>query len=192
MNQLTKSRMTLVGLILIFFLPIFASWYLVFFSDYKNEINSIENGDLIEPVISLGAIEARPLENNQPFIVAERWTLVFFVNDECDDVCQKKLYQVRQIRLALGKNVDKIDRLLIAKNPIDWGEFAERYSGQKVLDSTMNDFTRIYDSFSTIQGFNENSFYLIDPYGFIMMRYSDSVEPKGVIKDIERLIKNAG
>ena len=50
MNQLTKSRMTLVGLILIFFLPIFASWYLVFFSDYKNEINSIENGDLIEPV----------------------------------------------------------------------------------------------------------------------------------------------
>ena len=192
MNQLTKSRMTLVGLILIFFLPIFASWYLVFFSDYKNEINSIENGDLIEPVISLGAIEARPLENNQPFIVAERWTLVFFVNDECDTVCQKKLYQVRQIRLALGKNVDKIDRLLIAKNPIDWGEFAERYSGQKVLDSTMNDFTRIYDSFSTIQGFNENSFYLIDPYGFIMMRYSDSVEPKGVIKDIERLIKNAG
>ncbi len=192
MNQLTKSRMTLVGLILIFFLPIFASWYLVFFSDYKNEINSIENGDLIEPVISIGAIEARPLENNQPFIVAERWTLVFFVNDECDTVCQKKLYQVRQIRLALGKNVDKIDRLLIAKNPIDWGEFAERYSGQKVLDSTMNDFTRIYDSFSSIQGFNENSFYLIDPYGFIMMRYSDSVEPKGVIKDIERLIKNAG
>ena len=192
MNQLTKSRMTLVGLILIFFLPIFASWYLVFFSDYKNEINSIENGDLIEPVISLGAIEARPVENNQPFIVAERWTLVFFVNDECDAVCQKKLYQVRQIRLALGKNVDKIDRLLIAKNPIDWAEFAERYSGQKVLDSTMNDFTRIYDSFSSIQGFNENSFYLIDPYGFIMMRYSESVEPKGVIKDIERLIKNAG
>ena len=184
MNQLTKSRMTLVGLILIFFLPIFASWYLVFFSDYKNEINSIENGDLIEPVISLGAIEARPVENNQPFIVAERWTLVFFVNDDCDAVCQKKLYQVRQIRLALGKNVDKIDRLLIAKNPIDWAEFAERYSGQKVLDSTMNDFTRIYDSFSSIQGFNENSFYLIDPYGFIMMRYSESVEPKGVIKDI--------
>jgi hypothetical protein len=25
-----------------------------------------------------------------------------------------------------------------------------------------------------------------------MMRYSESVEPKGVIKDIERLIKNAG
>jgi hypothetical protein len=38
----------------------------------------------------------------------------------------------------------------------------------------------------------KTSFYLIDPYGFIMMRYSDSVEPKGVIKDIERLIKNAG
>ena len=33
--------------------------------------------------------------------------------------------------------------------------------------------------------------FLIDPYGYLMMQYPKGTEPKGIIKDIERLIKNS-
>jgi hypothetical protein len=31
---------------------------------------------------------------------------------------------------------------------------------------------------------------LIDPFGFLMMKYKSDANPMGTIKDIERLIKN--
>ena len=193
MNKLTKSRLVLIGLILIFFLPIALSWYLVFFSDYKNKMTSIENGILVEPVIPVGEIESAKLEDNSEIeTISGRWTLVFFVDKKCDDKCNKKLYQVRQIRLALGKNVDKVDRLLISNNVLDWSSLSQDYLGQKVLDNSMKDFARVKKSFNSIAQFNDTSFYLIDPYGFIMMQYKDDIEPKGIIRDIERLIRNAG
>ena len=37
----------------------------------------------------------------------------------------------------------------------------------------------------------KNSIFLIDPYGFLMMQYPQGTEPKGIIKDIEKLIKNS-
>ena len=192
MNKVFKSRITLIGLILIFFLPILLSWYLVFISDYKNKIGSVENGDLINPVVKIGEINVVNIKNRQISYISNRWTLVFFVDKECNDDCQKKLYQARQIRLALGKNIDKVDRLLISKKSIDWTNMAENYSGQKILEIVMKDYERVQNSFNLISDFSFNSFYLIDPYGFLMMSYPENSEPKGIIKDIERLIRNAG
>lgn len=192
MNKVFKSRITLIGLILIFFLPILLSWYLVFISDYKNKIGSVENGDLINPVVKIGEINVVNIKNRQISYISNRWTLVFFVDKECNDDCQKKLYQARQIRLALGKNIDKVDRLLISKKSIDWTNMAENYSGQKILEIGMKDYERVQNSFNLISDFSFNSFYLIDPYGFLMMSYPENSEPKGIIKDIERLIRNAG
>ena len=93
MNKVFKSRITLIGLILIFFLPILLSWYLVFISDYKNKIGSVENGDLINPVVKIGEINVVNIKNRQISYISNRWTLVFFVDKECNDDCQKKLYQ---------------------------------------------------------------------------------------------------
>ena len=47
------------------------------------------------------------------------------------------------------------------------------------------------NKFREIENFDASDVYLIDPYGFIMMRYDRSMNPKGIIKDVERLIKNS-
>ena len=150
------------------------------------------NGDLINPVVNIGEINVVNIKNRQISYISNRWTLVFFVDKECNDDCQKKLYQARQIRLALGKNIDKVDRLLISKKSIDWTNKDENYSGQKILEIGMKDYERVQNSFNLISDFSFNSFYLIDPYGFLMMSYPENSETKGIIKDIERLIRNDG
>ena len=62
--------------------------------------------------------------------------------------------------------------------------------GQKVvIDSS--ELERVSQLFSNIPDFDQNDIFLIDPYGFVMMRYKRDVEPRKIIKDIERLIKHS-
>jgi len=176
---------------MLFVTPIIASWYLVFFTDYQRNNQGVHHGMLVDPVIKVGDIEVKTLEDDSLTQVGTRWTWVFFVEDRCDEACSKKLYKARQLRLALGKEIDKIDRLLVTKSKIDWSPFSEAYAGQKILESDMQDYEVLMNAFGSHKQFNPNSIYLMDPYGFLMMQYSADAEPKGMIRDLERLIRNA-
>ena len=56
-NKKSKARFILLGVALIFIIPIFVSWYLVFFTDFKKEDGGTQKGEIISPVISLGELE---------------------------------------------------------------------------------------------------------------------------------------
>ena len=53
-----KARIFLITILLLFSAPFIASWYLVFYSDFKQGDDGVENGILISPVIELGEVEA--------------------------------------------------------------------------------------------------------------------------------------
>ena len=55
----------------------------------------------------------------------------------------------------------------------------------------MTKFESIINVFISNPELKSNSIYLIDPYGNLMMQYKNGAEPTGIIKDIERLIRNA-
>ena len=191
MNPIIKNRLILIGIIMLFVTPIIASWYLVFFTDYQRNNQGVHHGMLVDPVIKVGEIEVKTLEDDSLTQGGTRWTWVFFVEDRGYEDCSKKLYKVRQLRLALGKEIDKIDRLLVTKSKIDWSLFSEAYAGQKILESGMQDYEVLMKAFGSHKQFNPKSIYLMDPYGFLMMQYSADAEPKGMIRDLERLIRNA-
>ena len=186
-----KARLALIGIALMFFVPIFLSWYLVFFSDYKDNIRTVNNGELISPIINLGKIDMKSFSDNKAYSHDRAWILAFLIQDECNELCQEKLYQIRQIRLAIGKDKDKLERLVIANANLDWGTYKKEYPGQKYIDSSMINFDGIVSAFKSNPELKADSIYLIDPYGNLMMQYKNGTEPTGIIKDIERLIRNA-
>ena len=186
-----KARLALIGIALMFFVPIFLSWYLVFFSDYKDNIRTVNNGELISPIINLGEIDMKSFSDNKAYSHDRAWILAFLIQDECNELCQEKLYQIRQIRLAIGKDKDKLERLVIANANLDWGAYKKEYPGQKYIDASMINFDSIVSAFKINPELKADSIYLIDPYGNLMMQYKNGTEPTGIIKDIERLIRNA-
>ena len=190
-NKQLKGRLALIGIALVFFVPIFLSWYLVFFSDYKDDIKTINNGELVSPIVNLGSINMRSFSDDKVYNHDRTWILVFLIKDECKDLCQEKLYQIRQIRLAMGKDQDKLERLVLAKTKLDWDSYKNEYPGQKYIDISMTKFESIISVFKSNPELKSNSIYLIDPYGNLMMQYKNGAEPTGIIKDIERLIRNA-
>jgi len=189
-SKILRSRLILLGVALVFIIPILVSWYLVFFSDFKKGDGGTQKGELISPVIPLGEPEVFNLKSKTIESIKGKWTLLFFVENECNQLCEDKLYQLRQIRLALGKDRDKVDRLLVSKNKQQWSQYTNSFNGQKYIDPTSRDYNRLIKKFNDYAGLDLKATYLIDPYGFLMMKYPQDDNPMGTIKDIERLIKN--
>ena len=189
-SKIFRSRLILLGVALVFIIPILVSWYLVFFSDFKKGDGGTQKGELISPVIPLGEPEVFNLKSKTIESINGKWTLLFFVENECNQLCEDKLYQLRQIRLALGKDRDKVDRLLVSKNKQQWSKYTNSFNGQKYIDPTSRDYNGLIKKFNDYAGLDLKATYLIDPYGFLMMKYPQDDNPMGTIKDIERLIKN--
>ena len=189
-SKILRSRLILLGVALVFIIPILVSWYLVFFSDFKKGDGGTQKGELISPVIPLGEPEVFNLKSKTIESINGKWTLLFFVENECNQLCEDKLYQLRQIRLALGKDRDKVDRLLVSKNKQQWSQYTNSFNGQKYIDPTSRDYNRLIKKFNDYADLDLKATYLIDPYGFLMMKYPQDDNPMGTIKDIERLIKN--
>jgi cytochrome oxidase Cu insertion factor (SCO1/SenC/PrrC family) len=190
-SQKNKGRLVLIVIALMFFIPILLSWYLSFFSDFKKDAKGIQHGILIEPPIPLGNLQAFSIGETNIDELQKKWTLVFFTGKSCKQDCQNKLYQLRQIRLAVGKDRDKVERLLIADKSLDWEKFKDDYKDQKVIDDRSKSYNSLIKLFKQYEGFDMSSIYLIDAYGSLIMKYQKDAKPKGIIKDIERLIRVA-
>ena len=139
-SQQNKGRIILIGIASMFFLPILLSWYLNFYTDFKKNAEGVQHGILVDPPIELGEIYGYAIGQKEIQELQQKWTLVFFVGDSCDDICQAKLYQLRQIRLAVGKDRDKVDRLLISKKVVDWDTYEKDYLDQKVVDTRSDSY----------------------------------------------------
>ena len=188
-SKVVKARISLIVIVILFTSPFIASWYLVFYTDFKKNDIGVQNGSLIDPVIEVGVIEGQAIGDNKKQKLLGKWTLTAFVSNGCNVDCEKLLYTLRQTRLALGKNLDKVGRLILTDSE-EVMSYVEEYKGQKVVKDPV-EYDRLINKFREIENFDATDIFLIDPYGFIMMRYKRDMNPKGIIKDVERLIKNS-
>ena len=148
LSQKNKGKLTLIGIFLLFFIPIIASWYLVFYTDFMQDSQGIQHGTLVSPVVSIGSIKAKEISTMSEVEITKKWVLVFIQNNVCDESCNERLYQLRQIRLALGEDRDKVDRLVIFNQINDFNELKDPYSGQKFIDESFKDYKFLVKKFN--------------------------------------------
>jgi len=174
--------------------------------DIIGALGTANSGELLPEPLNIRALEFEAadgslasLANSEP-----KWTLML-VNDgpTCDANCNELLYLTRQIRIAIGRDYQRTQRLLVVDTPID----TIQSSGETSADNTYagallpqlerehvdlkvwlrNDQTVVPDG-----QLMPNSWYLVDPSGWVMMRYPTEVNYKDVIGDLKFLLKNSG
>ena len=155
-----------------------------------------------------------------------KWTFMVVNSGEiCDATCSELLYLTRQIRIAIGRDFHRIQRVIMVDLPADTiriqtssgAESAqERIEGGAVTEAIDNaptiaaaGETLLLDAIesehpdvSVWQAGSEpvvperhaadSAWYLVDPSGWVMMRYSSEVNYKDVIGDLKFLLKNSG
>ena len=130
-------------------------------------------GELIAPPRPL----AGPLER-----LRGKWVLVTFDNvNTCADACERKLYIVRQVRRAQGKEMDRIDRLwLLTDRGQPRAELVAALEGGHIVAADAQLLKALP---------NTADIYLVDPLGNLMMRFPAEADPAKMIKDLQRLLK---
>lgn len=109
-----------------------------------------------------------------------KWVLVMFDAAACDASCEKKLYYMRQVRRAQGKDMDRVERLWVVTDGA-----GPRPELLPAIEGTR--FARL--SPEPFPGDVRSHIYLVDPYGNLMLRFPRDPDPSRMIKDLQRLLK---
>lgn len=183
----TQGRKQLLILLATFLLPVMLVLGLYWMN--WNPSGGVSHGVLVSPPRALPEVTAMDYAR-QPFKPEDwkdRWHLVLVTNHGCTELCQKNLYKMRQIHASLAKDIDRLQRVLLitGQEPVaDVREIRRQYPDLVIL-TTAEDLVRVM----TEGAQPDEQFYLVDPLGKVMMRYSNAVEAKDIRADLLKLFK---
>ena len=195
--MITRPRAILILLFTVCALPPLLSWFLFNYTELGRETDTGEHGTLIVPPRPIP--DWTVLDMTGKTRVERRlhgkWTLVYPLRGQCRETCLGNLYRMRQLRLATGKYAQRIQRVVLVvdndRHTLTTDQLLD-YPGQLVLFPENMDAGSLESLFRIgvdDRPFTHGRLYLIDPLGNLMMSYAAETVPKGIIKDLTRLLK---
>jgi hypothetical protein len=193
-----RQRRLLIGLALIFFGPLGVSFYMYYGHGSWHPGGRVNAGDLIVPPRPLPSL-ALPLQSSgetDSAFLRRKWTLLYVQHGPCAERCRTSLYETRQVRLALDRDMDRVQRVFIADGDCCDFQFLHEQHPDLVA-VRMNPAVapllallprRDPGNASGGDG-NAEPVYLIDPLGNLMMSYAPDAKPKGMLEDMKRLLR---
>ncbi len=143
---------------------------------------SSNHGVLLEPVRHLSEkhFELRELSGGQ-------WLLVYANDGACSSTCREALYTLRQARLMLGNDMNRLTRLFLhGATPPDRVFLDELHKGLRTSENA----GLARDLWSALpQDVPADGFFLLDPLGNLVMYFRPDLGPREMVEDIEHLLE---
>lgn len=182
-----KSLLSLWLLIALCTAPVVASYVAFYFMPPSGHVNY---GELIEtrplPDARLALADGTPLQWHQ---LKGKWLMVTVDTGACDAECQRKLLYMRQVRLAQGKTMDRIERVWLITDAAQPAETVIReYQGTWLIRAAGSELLKLFPA----QRAAADHIYLVDPLGNLMLRFPRDADPRKMVKDLARLLKTSG
>ena len=191
-----KSRIGMILVIAVFVASPITAW-LVYTGviDYKHEPGQGKNyGELVHPARPLDNFKMADEEGEQVSnkLFDGQWTLLEIAGQPCIDNCRKNIYKMRQVRLALGKDAYRVQRMIVAEAADNLTTIMSDNPGTllfSIIEATGPMLKKFPDyiegDISSVSG----RIYIIDPLGNLMMKYPKNVDPSKLLKDVRQLLK---
>ncbi len=183
-----KNPYTVWFVVLTFVAPVVVAYVVFFFGNVSTFTNK---GEILNPIVDISALNLK--DENNTLIAKEKltykWRLISFVGSDCDEACNSRLYDVRQIHKTLGKNQHRVLRMIVHLGPP-----SEAFN--KVIEAEYPNALKFYgeekvinDALGKTANIKENEIYIMDPRGNIMMRFTQDQPNKDFQKDLGKLLK---
>lgn len=196
-NENGKGRKQLILLVAFFVAPILLAIIMYNTMPEGGPTKTKNHGDLVVP--------ARPLtdvvlltESGKDFKFSDMnktWVMVYIGGSDCDKTCVDVLYKMRQSRLAQRGEHLRIKRLYIStsgKAKPSLLKVLKDHPGLEVVSGKTTEINSVIEQFkleNKATAKTAKRLYLVDPFGNLMMSYESDFDAKGLIKDVELLLK---
>lgn len=175
MTSVKKSRATLIGVVLAFLVPVIGAKLVLDQHWYQGAATN--KGVMLVPPVELGELKQQ---------LPEGWVIALPAPSGCQQRCQQGLYAMNQLDIALGKETDRANPVVI-------------YAEQHPFDLSQVPVVTGVDSPELLALFNtlpSEQLFIIDPLGNIVLHYplyADEqkmrLEAKNLLADLRKLLK---
>lgn len=146
------------------------------------------DGVFLDPKAPLAATDLRDASGQAAPLLQLRgkWLLVMATTGACDQACSNTLYRMRQVRMAQGEYMQRIERIWLSVKPADALFGKAQADGTRVrVDGEGQLLKQLPAGREGVAG----AVWLIDPNGNLVMRYDAAVDPVKMIRELKRIIK---
>lgn len=183
-----SGRWKLLAILVVCAAPLIASYLTYYVIKPEGRTNY---GTLLDPKMHpIPLLGATTLDGKPATLAAYqgKWIMLQTNEADCREVCQKKLFQMRQLRLTQGREMDRIERvwLITDDKPLETVVMRE-YDGTHML-RVRPDALKAWLPVEP-GGNAAEHLYMIDPLGNLMMRFPKDADPNKIKKDLSRLLK---
>ena len=191
-----RGRRQLVLLASLFFVPLALAFWLYYGGSHWRPAGSTNKGDLIDPAVPLPAVALAQPDGSRtaPGFLQGKWTIAYLGDGACDERCRKALYLSRQSRVALNKDMDRVQRVFLATGAaIDTAFMAKEHPDLVLAQiGTDADSQGLLAKFPTLGGVpaaTAGRLYVIDPLGNLVLSYSAAAPDKALLTDVKKLLR---
>jgi cytochrome oxidase Cu insertion factor (SCO1/SenC/PrrC family) len=192
---LRRQRLKLLVIFFLFALPLLTAVIWNANIDRWRPGTTTNHGELIVPARQFAPFAMPGLDGahiTQDYLRG-KWTLVYIGAAVCEAACRGNLYKMRQVRLALNEKIDRVQHLWVLSDAPHAAPSPALLSEHPVLavakpDTAELEHFMIQFNHTGDTPAGPDQIYLIDPLGNLMMQYPADADPKGLLKDLQRLL----
>ena len=176
-------RINLVLIFLAFAAPVVAAYLSFYIWPPAGRTNY---GELIKPTAlpgaSLRAADGKAVTLDK---LHGKWLILTIDGANCNAACDQTLFLMRQVRISLTKEMNRVERVLLMRGPGNVSaDLLKKYPGMHILSGADANLLRQFPTDADVT----DHIYLVDPLGNVMMRYPKNPDATGIRQDLSRLL----
>lgn len=184
-----RNLRTVAALAALFLLPLALAFYAYYGTGWRPAAH-VNHGSLITPphLLPPVALPRAPPDGAPRVAFRGEWTLVYVGDGACDADCRHALLVMRQARLALNRDMERVARVWLATARCCTAELsAPPEPGLLVLDASGPAAGDLLGEFPAAG--RAHSLFVVDPLGNLMMSYDARSDPHGLLEDLRKLLR---
>jgi hypothetical protein len=179
-----SARAQLVFIALVFFGPLLVAAWMYYGGHFTPTVTGSNNGALLQPIVNLS--EELPASE----LLAQGkglWMLLYSTDEPCALECRDSLFTIRQGRLMLGKEQDRvISGFLHGDSLPDKVFLADEHQG--LITTQDASLSRLLNNKKPAD-LPGGGYFLVDPLGNLVMYFRPDMDPSDMVDDIKHLLR---
>ena len=171
----------------LFIVPVLTAIVLYHSVDWRPVVNT--QGTLIDPPrpLETAGITLTDSEKVPADAFQGRWSIIRPVTGDCGQRERKLIDELARVRLALDKDAGRVQRVLVHDGGCAAADFESGETDLKLYTAAAGGTGFLAQFPPAVDG--APGIYIADPHGNLMMSYPAGGSARGLLRDLERLLR---